>query len=298
MDTLLSLRVLDTVAELKSFGAAAERHSMSPAMVTKHVKHIEARVGARLLNRTSRNVSLTEAGALYLQRMRPLLGGLDEVEAQLSQSVIRPSGTLRVSLPVWMANQAFAKLTAQYKQRCPDVLLELDFNPRPVGLVEDAFDLAIRVSMSLEPGLIARKLGDIQFRLVAAPAWLQQHGHPAGLADLDGAPFLAYTQVARDGRVRLQTEQGPHEIQFHPVLLSSNEALLMHAAMEGMGYSFMPHWLVDGDIAAGRLVHVLPDLVRPSIPLSAVYPDRSFLPAKVRSFLDYLAHSGFPGAGD
>jgi DNA-binding transcriptional LysR family regulator len=228
--------------------------------------------------------------------MRPFLEGLDEAEAQISQTAAKPSGRLRVSLPVWIATPAFARLAALFNDRYPDVVLELDFSARQIGLVEEGFDLAIRVAMALEPGLIARKLGDIPFRLIASPAFLDRIGRPSALSDLTHAPFLAYTQVARDGRVRLPVVGGSIELQFRPVLLSSNEAILMSAAIEGMGYSFMPHWLVDEELASGRLEHVLPDLARPIAPLFAVYPDRSFLPAKVRSFLDYLIETGFPNS--
>lgn len=294
MDRLLSIRVFAAVAEAKSFAAAADRLGLSTAMTSKHVQHLEAQVGARLLNRTSRNVSLTEAGAIYLDTVRVLIEGLDEAEARISQTSIKPSGTLKLSVPVWMATPRFAKLVAAFQSQSPDVLLELDLSARMVNLVEDGFDLAIRVALSLEPGLIARKLGNIHFRMVAAPSFLEKHGRPASLADLNGAPFLAYTQVARDGKVKFPSPGGPTEINFKPVMLSGNESLLMFAAREGMGFSFMPHWLVDEELAAGRLEHVLPDLANPTVALHAVYPDRSYLPAKVRSFLDFLVAAGFP----
>lgn len=294
MDRLLSLRVFAAVAEARSFTAVADRLELSAAMTSKHIQRLEAEVGARLLNRTSRNVSLTEAGAIYLESVRTLIEGLAEAEARISQSSIRPTGRLKLSVPVWMATPRFAKLVAAFHEQCPEVVLELDLSARMINLVEDGFDLAIRVAMSLEPGLIARKLGDIHFRMVAAPSFLDRHGRPEALADLDGAPFLAYTQVTRDGKVKLPSEDGPTEINFKPVMLSGNESLLMFAACEGVGYSFMPHWLVDEELAAGRLEHVLPDVARPSAPLFAVYPDRSYLPAKVRSFLDFLVSAGFP----
>lgn len=294
MDRLLSIRVFAAVAEAKSFAAAADRLGLSTAMTSKHVQHLEAQVGARLLNRTSRNVSLTEAGAIYLDTVRVLIEGLDEAEARISQTSIKPSGTLKLSVPVWMATPRFAKLVASFQSQSPDVLLELDLSARMVNLVEDGFDLAIRVALSLEPGLIARKLGNIHFRMVAAPSFLEKHGRPASLADLNGAPFLAYTQVARDGKVKFPSPGGPTEINFKPVMLSGNESLLMFAAREGLGFSFMPHWLVDEELAAGRLEHVLPDLANPTVALHAVYPDRSYLPAKVRSFLDFLVAAGFP----
>ncbi|WP_137157681.1 LysR family transcriptional regulator [Rhizobium sp. FKL33] len=296
MDRLLGIRVFAAVAEARSFTAVADRLGLSPAMTSKHVQHIEAQVGARLLNRTSRSVSLTEAGAIYLDSVRALLDGLDEAEARISQSSIKPSGRLRISAPVWMATPKFARLAAEFHDQCPDVVLELDFSARTINMVEDGFDLAIRVAMSLEPGLIARKLGDIHFRMVAAPGLLDKIGRPKSLTDLNGAPFLAYTQVTRDGKVKLPSPDGPTEISFRPAMLSGNESLLMFAAREGLGFTFMPHWVVDEELAAGRLEHVLPDLAKPVAPLFAVYPDRSYLPAKVRSFLDFLVASGFPEA--
>ncbi len=294
MDTLRSLQVFAAVAETKSFAQVADRLGLSAAMTSKHVQHIEARVGARLLNRTSRNVSLTEAGAIYLESVRSLIEGLDETEARISQTAVRPSGRLKLSVPVWMATPRFAGLVAAFHEQCPDVVLDLDLSARMMNLVEDGFDLAIRVAMSLEPGLIARRLGDIHFRMVAAPDFLDRHGRPRSLSGLDGAPFLAYSQVTRDGKIKLPSPNGATEIGFKPVMLSGNESLLMFAAREGMGFTFLPHWLVDEDLAAGRLEHVLPDLARPTAPLYAVYPDRSYLPAKVRSFLDFLVGAGFP----
>ena len=294
MDTLLSIRVFAAVAEAKSFAAASDRLGISAAMTTKHVQHLEAAVGARLLNRTSRHVSLTEAGAIYLQSVRALIEGLDEAQARVSHTALKPSGRLRLSVPVWLATPRFARLVAGFRRQNPEVVLEFDLSARMINLVEDGFDLAIRVAMSLEPGLIARKLGDIHFRMVAAPGFLARHGRPTALADLNGAPFLAYTQFARDGKVTIPSPDGPTEISFTPVMLSGNESLLMFAAVEGMGFSFMPHWLVEDELAAGRLEHVLPHVVRPVAPLFAVYPDRSYLPAKVRSFLDFLVAAGFP----
>jgi DNA-binding transcriptional LysR family regulator len=130
MDTLLSLQVLAAVAEHKSFINVAERLNLSPAMTSKHVQNIEARVGARLLNRDSRNVSLTEAGVQYLSSVRPLLEGLDEAEAQLSETAVAVKGTLKITAPVWMANSGFARLLAAYHSKNPDVVLDFDLSGR------------------------------------------------------------------------------------------------------------------------------------------------------------------------
>ena len=296
MDTLLSLRVLAAVAEARSFAAVAERMGLSAAMTSKHVQHIEAKLGARLLNRTSRNVSLTEAGEIYLQSVRPLIEGLDEAEAQISHATVTPRGHLKVSLPVWLAEPGFVKILTAYRSRFPDVTIDLDLSGRRVNMVEDGYDLALRVTPTLDDGLIARRIMDVAFLLVAAPALLDRIGRPQRLADLTGAPFLAYTPVSAQGRVCFGAGPDAPEIRMTPVMQSANETLLFLAALEGMGLAIMPHLVAHGHLADGRLERVLPDLPPPSIGLSAVYPDRSYLPAKTRSFLDFLiGPDGFGG---
>lgn len=286
MDTLLGLRVFATVAELRSFATAADRLGLSPAMTSKHVQAVEARVGARLLNRTSRSVSLTEAGTIYLATVRSLLDGLEQTEALLTQTTLQPRGMLKVSLPVWMANPAFARLVAAFHVQNPGVTLDLDLSGRKVNLVDEGFDLALRVTPTLDDTLIARRLATISFALVGTPALLDRLGRPRGPEALAGAPFLAYSTVAPDGRVRL-SKDGP-ELQLRPVLLSGNEILLHFAVREGMGLAFMPLWLIAEDLATGRLEPALPPALWPRLTLHAVYPNRSYLPAKVRTFLDFL----------
>jgi DNA-binding transcriptional LysR family regulator len=289
MDSLLSLRVFAAVAEARSFAAVADRLDLSPAMTSKHVKHIEAEVGARLLNRTSRSVSLTEAGAIYLAAVRPLLEGLDEAGARLAQMAIDPRGSLKISLPVWMAEPDFVRGIATYRARYPAVTFDLDLSGRLVNLVEDGYDLALRVSTTLDEGLIARRLTDVTFHLVATPALLDRIGRPKDVADLNGAPFLAYSPISTGGRVRLGFGPDAPEVRMTPVLQSANETVLFHAALEGMGIAIMPHMIARAHMAAGRLERLLPHWPAPIVALSAVYPDRSYLPAKTRSFLDFLA---------
>lgn len=289
MDSLLSLRVFAAVAEAKSFAAVADRMEISAAMTTKHVQHIEAEVGARLLNRTSRSVSLTEAGAHYLAVVRPLLDALDEAGAQLAQSTVEPRGMLKISMPVWLAEPGFIRLLAAYRMRHPEVTFDLDLSGAQVNLVDDGFDLALRVSPTLDEGLIARRLGEVSFFIVAAPDLIRQIGRPKSPADLIGAPFLAYSPVSVGGRVRLGLGPQAPEIRMTPILQSANETLLFQAALEGMGIAIMPHPVCRAHLTEGRLERLLPDIPAPKVALSAIYPDRSYLPAKTRSFLDFLA---------
>jgi DNA-binding transcriptional LysR family regulator len=296
VDTLVGLRVFAAVAELRSFSAAAERLGLSAAMTSKHVQNVEARVGARLLNRTSRSVSLTESGTLYLATVRTLLEGLEQAEAQLSHTTVSPKGMLKVSLPVWMANPAFARLLAAFRERYPAVTLDLDLSGRKVNLVEEGFDLALRVTPTLDEALIARRLATIRFVLVGTPGLLDRLGRPRDPEALNGAPFLAYSAVAADGHVRLGSGPEAPELHLTPVLLSGNETLLYLATREGLGLSMMPHWLVQEDLAKGLLEAVLDMDLWPSVTLHAVYPNRSYLPAKTRAFLDFL--TGSDGIGD
>lgn len=289
MDTLLSLRVLVAVAEYKSFVFVSERLGLSPAMTSKHIQHIEARVGARLLNRNSRNVSLTEAGERYLATVRPLLEGLGEAEAQLSETTLAPRGKLKVSMPVWMATPFFARIVAAYHAENPHVVLDLDLSGQKINLVEDGFDLALRAAPTLDEGLIARELTQVDFPLVASPAFLDQFGRPHTIGDLSGAPFLVYSQVSANGRIRFGEGTEAFDIRFSPVLHTGNETLIHLLAREGMGFAFLPHWLAADDMNKGLLEAVLPDSHWPKVPLNAIYPDRNYLPAKVRSFLDFLA---------
>jgi DNA-binding transcriptional LysR family regulator len=292
MDTLKSLEVLSAVATTKSFAAAAEQIGISAPMATKHIQSIESRVGARLLNRTSRNVSLTEAGENYLARVKPLLEGLEEAEATLKESTVVPRGTLKLSFPVWMSNPSFAKIITRYQQQYPDVNLNIDISGKQVNLIEDGYDLTLRAGNMKVEGLIARKLGTIEFSLVASPKFLQQYGEVNNIEALNGIPFVAYSQVLTGSRLKWRDEHSSWEFQVNPIIQSEDETFLLLLAIEGAGATILPNCLTEQFIREKKLVRVLPDIINPKVQLSALYPDRNYLPAKTRSFIDYLLESG------
>ncbi|MEY9391179.1 DNA-binding transcriptional LysR family regulator [Bradyrhizobium japonicum] len=282
MDSMVSMRVFCLVAELKSFATAAQRLRISPAMASKHVMQLEKRLGTRLLNRTSRRVSLSESGALYFEQARQMLDSLDEVEAAVSNATVVPRGTLRLTAPVWMANTIFAGVLADYQARYPEVCLDVDLSGRLVNLVEEGFDLALRATGAPDEALIARPITRVAFHLVAAPAFLDRAGRPARPADLAGQALLHYALYPGES-FSLNRNGTVETVKLTPVLRSGNETLLHMAALEGMGFAFLPKWLVTEDIAAGRLVHVLPDDIVFDGRLFAVYPSRKYLSAKVRT---------------
>ncbi|MDN7752768.1 LysR family transcriptional regulator [Burkholderia gladioli] len=296
MDTLTSLRVFCAVAELESFTAAANRLGLSPAMTSKHVQHLEDRLGIRLLNRTSRRVSLTEPGALYLAQARQALDGLDEVEAALSDVAVSPRGTLKVSAPVWVATPRIVAMLADYHRRYPEVRLDLDLSGRLVNLVDEGFDLALRATTPerLDPGLIARPLGQIDFCLVAAPSYLEGAGEIVRIADLNGHSLLLYSGVNIGPDIAFHGAERSETVRFRAVMRSGNETLLHLAALEGMGFAILPVWMVLPDVIQGRLQAVLPEVATVSATLHAVYPSRKYLSAKVRTFIDHLASQDSP----
>lgn len=285
------MRVFCAVAEHKSFTTAANRLGLSPAMASKHVHHLENRVGARLLNRTSRHVSLTETGQLYFSQTRPMLEGLDEVEAAVSNVTVLPRGTLKLSAPVWAANTHVARVFAEYNQLYPDVSFDMDLSGRIVNLVDEGFDLALRAmtSTSLDPGLVARPLIDVHFHLVASPAYLDRAGRPTVSDDLNGHALLVYSGMNFSKGLILKGRMGEEAVKFRFIMRSENETMLHLAALEGMGLVFLPAWMTQLDIAKGGLERVLPEEVMFCTTLHAVYPSRKYLSAKVRTFIDFLS---------
>lgn len=291
MDTLTSLRVFCAVAELKSFSAAAERRDLSPAMASKHVMQLESRLGTRLLNRTSRHVSLTETGALYFAQTRQMLDSLDEVEAAISNVTIVPRGVLKLSAPVWIANAAVARVIAGYQQHYPEVCIDMDLSGRIVNLVDEGFDLALRATAPerLDPGLIARPLMKADFQLVGSPSYLARVGRPARMTDLNGHSLLRYSGVNLNSILSVIGSGGRDAVKFRTVMQSENETMLHLAALEGSGLVFLPTLMTQGDIAEGRLELVLPEVINLQATLYAVYPSKKHLSAKVRTFIDFLA---------
>lgn len=291
MDTYTSLRVFCLVAELRNFSAAARRLDLSAAMASKHVMHLEDRLGIRLLNRTSRKVSLTEPGTLYFNQVKQALDGLDEIEAALSNVTVTPRGVVRMSAPVWFASAHFAHILADYHQRYPDVTFDLDLSGRIVNLVNEGFDLALRATSPdrLDPGLIARPLTRVEFELVGAPAYLDRTGRPDRLTDLNGHALLQYGGMPLSGGVAFDGPAGRETVTFRTVIQSDNENMLHSAALEGMGLVFLPTWMASPNVAEGRLEPVLPQLAKFTTTLHAVYPTRKYLSAKVRTFIDFLA---------
>jgi DNA-binding transcriptional LysR family regulator len=289
MDRLTSLRVFREVVESGSFVAAADRLSISAPMASKHVAQLEKALGARLLHRSSRHLSLTEAGEAWYEQSRRALDLLDAAENAIGRKNESPRGQLRVSAPVWCATPRFAGVLAGFRERFPEVLVDMHLENRKVDLAADGYDLALRATQEPSPALIARRLCRLQFHLVATPACIARGGGPpATPADLAKLDAIVPSYVSIEGLALKGAGGRQAPLRLRPVMKSDDTTLTLHAVRAGIGMAFLPEWLVDEDLAAKRLIRLVPDYAAPPVTLFAVYTSRQYMAPKLRSFIDYL----------
>lgn len=287
MDTYLSMKVFCQVVQSGSFTKAADLLDLSVPMTSKHVSHLEKMVQAQLLYRNNRQLKLTEQGETYYHECALALEILQQAADVASAGLTRPSGVLRVSVPLWFSCDTFAQVVASYERRYPDVELVLSLTNRHVDLNGDGEDIALRLSHQLPDNLIARKLTQLSFYLLAAPEYIEQFGQPETPADLvnhrailPSYTDMSQTEVWRDG---VKTY-----LQMNPSMRSNNTHMIAALIRAGAGIGYMPEWLAQEDLASGRLVRVLPEYEWKPTPLYAVYANRQFMNARVRSFIDFL----------
>jgi len=289
MDTLTSIKVFRQVVDSGSFVAAAERLDLSTAMVSKHVMHVEQRLGLRLLNRNSRSLSLTEPGRLYFERCKSILEDLQATELELGSLGRVPRGTLRISVPGSASGQWLAELLAEYRRRYPEVLVDLSFEDRFVNLVDEGYDLALRITSSpdsLPAGLIARPLRPAVFYLAASHDYVKRRGAPKSPEDLAQHDFIAVGDVLSCLPRPAGTEK--REIPYHVVLRYRSMGGVANAVAAGIGIAPVPVVLFDDSAFREVLTPILPDYPLQQATLYAVYASRKFVPPKLRTFIDFI----------
>ena len=286
MDTLVSIKVFAQVVESGSFVAAAERLSLSTAMTTKHILHIEKRLGTRLLNRNSRSLSLTETGRLYLERCKVVLAELEEAELAVGSVNGAPRGTLRITCPSWFATRRMTDFLADHRRRYPDVVVDAAFEDRVVDLVEEGYDLALRATLGPPPaGLIARPLRPVPFIIAGSSEYLQRRGVPKTPEDLSTHDSV----MVGDGQTwKLTGPNGRIDVPARVVLRFRSVGGVAHAAIAGIGLAPLPLTVIEEAPFKGALIPVLEDypLRRPT--LHAIYVSRKNVPPKIRTFIDHL----------
>ncbi|MDM0048303.1 LysR family transcriptional regulator [Variovorax sp. J22R115] len=287
MDRIIAAEVFVRIAERASMTSAAESLDMSRAMVTRYLAQMEQWAGARLLHRTTRRLSLTEAGEETLARCRRMLEVAGDMAVTLSAEADVPRGLLRVACAQSLAQDVLASSVAEYLRRYPLAAIDLHIDARPVNLVQERIDLAIRITNDLDPNLIARPLGHCASVVCASPAYLASHGTPRSVHDLATHNCLTYSYF---GKSLWQFDQDGERIAV-PVSgnLSANESqVLLAAAMEGAGIAMQPVYSARGPIAEGRLVALLSKVVPLGLGVYGLYASRRQMPASLRALLDFL----------
>jgi len=290
MDRFLSITVFAKVAELSSFARAAERLGISTSACSRHVAELETHLDTRLLNRTTRRLSLTESGQAFLERAQQVLADLEEAERAAASGRERPRGTLKLTCAINFGVRHVAPAIGEFMARHPDVRFDVSLSDRMVDIVEEGFDLAIRIGESRSQNLIARKLGESRVIPCAAPAYLERHGAPKRPEDLANHACLTYEYLPARQVWRFRDRKGKeHSVRVSGPLHANNGELLAAVAVAGVGISLEPDFINGPDIEAGRLVPLLTDFEPRVTSIYAVYPSRRHLSAKVRVFVDFLA---------
>ena len=291
MDRITSMRVFVRAASAGSLSAAGRHLGMSPAMATKHVNALEARLGVKLFHRTTRRLSLTEAGSDYLEACQRILPEIDEAEAAATSQRIKASGLLRMNVPLSFGTRVLAPLIADFSQRHPEVKVELGLSDAQLDLIAGSWDLAIRIGRLADSPLQSRRLGDSCMMVCAAPDYLDQRGIPRTVGELAQHNCLSYTLSAmQDSRQWAFGAQGEVRVPINGDLLANNGDALLAAAIAGQGIIYQPHFIVGEAVDRGELVVL--ELDKPVVELGGIhvlYPPDRRPPAKVRVMIDYLA---------
>jgi len=294
MNTLDSMRAFVRVVEFGSFAAAARNLDLSPAMVTKHVAHLERRIGALLLHRTTRQVRPTEVGQSYFERCLALLSDFEAAESEASAGVTRPRGPLRVTAPNEFSPY-LGRMTAEFLKLYPEVDLSLDFSNRFVNVVEEGYDVAIRISASLDSSLVGRRIALSRAHIVASPSYIEQHGPLEDPQMLAGHPCLSYGMPSPSDEWTFQKGGETKKVRIRNKLVSTRAEPLVLATRAGAGISWLPTFVCGQDLREGKLVSLFPDHHVGSLEVYVLHPHRRFVPTKVKAFIDVLTKSLNPG---
>lgn len=285
MDRLGPERMFLTVVETGSFAAAAARLGTGSGQASKLVARLEADLGVKLLNRTTRALSLTQAGQAYADRLRALVEAWDDLQTEVQNAAVSPRGLIRLTAPLSFGTTRLAPLLARFAAEFPEIALEVHFADRVVNLVEEGFDAAIRVGTPTDTTLTGRKLCTARVLALAAPAYLATHGTPQTPQDLANHPCIIDLNFREPHRWPFRTGK----VAVSGRLAFSNASACLAAAEAGLGIASVPDFVADAALADGRVVAILTDFDPPPLGVFALYPSGRHLPAKVRVLVDFMA---------
>jgi DNA-binding transcriptional LysR family regulator len=289
MDRFLEMQAFVAVVDAGSFVGGADALQMSKSAVSRVIAELESRLGVRLLQRTTRRLSLTREGELFNERCRDLLTGVTEAEAELSLHAGEVIGELRISAPVSFGLMALAPVWPAFMALHPRLVLDVTLGDRLVDLVDEGFDLAVRIARLPSSSLVSRRLAATRLILCATPQYLAAHPPLTHPAELASHPVFAYKLLATGEHWHFDGPDGPLQVKINPRMRSNSGDTCCEAALQHLGLVLQPSFMVAGHLAAGRLVEVLPAYRSTELGIYAVYPSRKQLTPKVRRLVDYLA---------
>jgi DNA-binding transcriptional LysR family regulator len=287
MDRFHLMQLFVRIVDAGSFSAVAREMDMIQPTVSKQLTALEEKLGVRLLNRTTRKLSLTEAGREYYERCKRILDEVQELESEVSDLQNRPTGTLRINAPVAFGHLYLVPLSFHFRRKYPELALDLSLNDRYVDLIQEGIDVAIRFGELEDSQLVARHVGSSARICVASPAYLQSKGRPRVPADLKNHNCLTYTYLFGN-EWRFDGPDGPQPIRVFGDYRANSGLTIRAAALEGIGIANVPAFVVREDIESGRLVPVLGEFGPAPVKISAVYPSARLLSRKVKLFVDYM----------
>ena len=297
MDRLTEMEAFATVVDQGGFTDAARKLGISKSAVSKHVSALEARLGARLLNRTTRRVSPTEIGLAYYDRARRVLNDAGEADALVSAMQSAPSGLLRMSVATDFGVNLLSPIVGDFLREYPEITLNMVLCNRYVELISEGFDLAIRIGELEDSTLRARKITETVKRMVGAPSYFQAHGRPLKIDDLTGHQLLHYSNQPSGNVWKITAPSGEkRQVRGSGLVTVNDGQSLLNAAIAGLGIAYLPSFLYADAMRTGLVQDAIPDLPKDVLGIYAVYPPGRFTQPKVRAFIDFLA-ARFAGKG-
>lgn len=291
MSSVDSMKTFVAVVRLRNFTAAADSLKVTPSAVSKQISGLEERLGVRLLNRTTRSVSPTEAGMLFYQHCESILESIDEAEKLVTDFDVAPRGRLRITTMSNFGRRELARILNDFAKEFPDISFDLHISDRPVDIVQDGFDFAIRIGTQEDSRLIAKPIADQEIIICAAPEYLKEWGTPQNLEDLHKHRILivANAEYARTTWLRQFEKENHFSFASIERKLSVNDIDLVHeACVAGMGISALPAYLAEPHIKEGELMRLFPETNIPVRTINIVFPQNRYLANKSRAFIDFI----------
>ena len=289
MDKFLEMQTYAAVVDLGSFVKAADVLEMSKPTVSRYVSDLEERLGVRLLQRTTRKLSLTEEGRSFYARCKAVLADVQAAESEITSKSLVVNGLIKINVPVSFGLLELAPRWADFMSKYPELTLDITLSDRMVDLVEEGFDLAVRIASLPSSSLISRKLASTKMVLCASPTYIKKHGKPKHPSDLANHAVLSYSLLATGDTWEFDGKEGKVKVNVRPIMRSNSGDTCVAAARKHKGIIGQPSFMVNEDLKRGTLVELIPQFRLPEFGIYALYPSRQYVSPKVRALINFLA---------